>query len=168
MTPTIVALADIVLPAATFPERDGIRIGDGHVKSCTIAGNTGNGPGFHRNSTANYGSVVNTVIYGNTDTSGGANPDFNDFPTRATNVWSSAAFGVVAGGGEPLVGDPKFRNPAAGDYRLKVSSPCRNKAWGALSGTSVDLLGAPRIHGKAMDIGCYEVPLGTSTLLLVQ
>ena len=146
----------------------GIRIGDGHVKSCTIAGNTGSGPGFHRNSTANYGSVVNTVIYGNTDTSGGANPDFNDFPTRSTNVWSSAAFGVVAGGGEPLVGDPKFRNPTAGDYRLKVSSPCRNKAWGALSGTSVDLLGAPRIHGKAMDIGCYEVQQGASTLLLVQ
>lgn len=29
MTPTIMAVADVVLPAATFPERDGIRIGDG-------------------------------------------------------------------------------------------------------------------------------------------
>ncbi|MDR0514999.1 MAG: molybdopterin-dependent oxidoreductase, partial [Coriobacteriaceae bacterium] len=29
MTPTIMALADIVLPAATFPERNGIRVGDG-------------------------------------------------------------------------------------------------------------------------------------------
>jgi anaerobic selenocysteine-containing dehydrogenase len=28
-TPTIVALADIVLPAATYPERDGLRFGDG-------------------------------------------------------------------------------------------------------------------------------------------
>lgn len=28
-TPTIMALADVVLPAATYPERDGIRIGDG-------------------------------------------------------------------------------------------------------------------------------------------
>lgn len=28
-TPTIMALGDVVLPAATFPERDGIRIGDG-------------------------------------------------------------------------------------------------------------------------------------------
>lgn len=29
MTPTIMALADVVLPAATFPERNGIRVGDG-------------------------------------------------------------------------------------------------------------------------------------------
>lgn len=29
MTPTIMAVADVVLPAATFPERDGIRVGDG-------------------------------------------------------------------------------------------------------------------------------------------
>ena len=29
MTPTVMALADIVLPAATFPERDGLRFGDG-------------------------------------------------------------------------------------------------------------------------------------------
>ena len=29
MTPTIMAVADIVLPAATFPERNGLRLGDG-------------------------------------------------------------------------------------------------------------------------------------------
>ena len=29
MTPTIMALADLVMPAATFPERNGIRVGDG-------------------------------------------------------------------------------------------------------------------------------------------
>ncbi len=29
MTPTIMAVADVVLPAATFPERNGIRVGDG-------------------------------------------------------------------------------------------------------------------------------------------
>ncbi len=36
MTPTIMALADIVLPAATYPERDGIRIGDGPQRGETI------------------------------------------------------------------------------------------------------------------------------------
>jgi anaerobic selenocysteine-containing dehydrogenase len=35
-TPTIIALADIVLPAATYPERDGIRIGDGPQRGETI------------------------------------------------------------------------------------------------------------------------------------
>lgn len=36
MTPTIMALADIVLPAATYPERDGLRIGDGPQRGETI------------------------------------------------------------------------------------------------------------------------------------
>ncbi|MCL2826889.1 MAG: molybdopterin-dependent oxidoreductase, partial [Eggerthellaceae bacterium] len=36
MTPTVMALADIVLPAATFPERDGLRFGDGMQRGETI------------------------------------------------------------------------------------------------------------------------------------
>lgn len=36
MTPTIAALADIVLPACTFPERYGIRVGDGPQRGETI------------------------------------------------------------------------------------------------------------------------------------
>lgn len=35
-TPTIVALADLVLPVATFPERNGIRVGDGCQRGETI------------------------------------------------------------------------------------------------------------------------------------
>jgi anaerobic selenocysteine-containing dehydrogenase len=36
MTPTVMALADVVLPGATYPERDGIRIGDGAQRGETI------------------------------------------------------------------------------------------------------------------------------------
>ncbi len=36
MTPTLVACADIVLPAATYPERDGLRFGDGPQRGETI------------------------------------------------------------------------------------------------------------------------------------
>ncbi len=36
MTPTAMALADIFLPACTYPERDGIRIGDGMQRGETI------------------------------------------------------------------------------------------------------------------------------------
>jgi anaerobic selenocysteine-containing dehydrogenase len=36
MTPTIMACADVVLPAATFPERDGLRLGDGGQRGETI------------------------------------------------------------------------------------------------------------------------------------
>ena len=36
MTPTLVAAADIILPAATYPERDGLRFGDGPQRGETI------------------------------------------------------------------------------------------------------------------------------------
>jgi anaerobic selenocysteine-containing dehydrogenase len=36
MTPTAMALADVVLPAATFPERNGLRVGDGVQRGETI------------------------------------------------------------------------------------------------------------------------------------
>ncbi|MCL2826563.1 MAG: molybdopterin-dependent oxidoreductase, partial [Eggerthellaceae bacterium] len=36
MTPTIMALADMVLPAQTFPEREGLRFGDGMQRGETI------------------------------------------------------------------------------------------------------------------------------------
>lgn len=35
-TPTVMAFADIVLPAATYPERDGLRLGDGAQRGETI------------------------------------------------------------------------------------------------------------------------------------
>ena len=139
----------------------------GNLRSCTIAANTGRDPAFYNE--YSDGSIVNTIIFGNTATGDSvANPDFNAVPAKATNVWSSAAFGVVAGGGEPLVGDPKFRNAAHGDFNLKVSSPCRDAAWKTPSRTTVDLSGNPRIHGKAMDIGCYEIQLGPGTCILVK
>jgi hypothetical protein len=53
---------------------------------------------------------------------------------------------------------PQFENPGS-DYRLKAVSPCLNTGdpadtAGNISGS--DLEGLPRIHGWAVDMGCYE------------
>ncbi|MBN1125166.1 MAG: hypothetical protein JXA82_09165, partial [Sedimentisphaerales bacterium] len=58
--------------------------------------------------------------------------------------------------------DPKFRNPAAGDYRLLEGSPCFNagahEAWQLNDFLSeADLAGNPRILYGAVDIGAYEL-----------
>ncbi len=133
----------------------------GHMRNCTITSNTGRDPAFY-NEYSN-GSVVNTIIYGNTATGASVtNPDFNAVPAKATNVWSSAAFGVSTTGAA-LVGDPRFRNAAAGDFTLSPRSPCRNAGWGAPTKSAVDLLGNPRIRSKAIDIGCYEEQNGPAT-----
>ena len=135
----------------------------GHMRSCTITANTGRDPAFYND--YSNGSIVNTIIYGNTATGNGvANPDFNAVPAKATNVWSSAAFGYSTTG-VPLVGDPRFRNAAKGDFTLSAHSPCRNAGWRAPNSSAVDLLGNPRVRGKAIDIGCYEEQNGPGTKL---
>ena len=56
--------------------------------------------------------------------------------------------------------NPKFADEAGGDCRLKKGSPCINQ--GVLNMTlwkwlgTLDLAGKKRIHGKAIDMGCYE------------
>ena len=61
--------------------------------------------------------------------------------------------------------DPKFVDPANGDFGLQLGSPCidagANADW--MAGKKVkDLAGSVRISGEHVDIGCYEryFPLG--------
>ena len=54
--------------------------------------------------------------------------------------------------------DPKFRDRASGDYRLKRTSPLRNAGqrldW--MTEGALDLAGQGRVNGENPDIGCYE------------
>jgi hypothetical protein len=50
--------------------------------------------------------------------------------------------------------DPKFINPAAGDYRLQPGSPAIDK--GNPNGLTSDFAGKPRPWGNGIDIGAYE------------
>ncbi len=137
----------------------------GHMRNCTITANTGRDPAFYNEYSS--GSAVNTIIYGNTATGASVtNPDFNAVPAKATNVWSSAAFGYSTTG-KTLVGDPGFKNPAKGDFRLRSLSPCRDAGSG-LPASTVDLLGNPRVNGKAIDIGCYEAQETSATTLMLR
>lgn len=57
--------------------------------------------------------------------------------------------------------DPRFRDPARGDYRLRPDSPLIDRAHpdapGWLTGLEFDLAGRPRIQGAAADVGAFEV-----------
>ena len=66
--------------------------------------------------------------------------------------------------------DPKFVDPAHGDFRLAGDSPCVNAGLNAdwMNGKkSRDLAGVPRLYGANVDIGCYEVwfPKGTTVMV---
>ena len=58
-----------------------------------------------------------------------------------------------------IYGETGFVNPSEGDYRLGPQSCCRDKgvALGAALMAGTDLDGNPRVSGKGIDIGCYEI-----------
>ncbi len=137
----------------------------GHVRNCTITANTGRDPAYYNE--YSDGSLKDTIIYGNTATGESiVNPDINAVPATAINIWSSAAFGTSTTG-KTLVGDPGFKNPAKGNFRLRSLSPCRDAGSG-LPASTVDLLGNPRVNGKAIDIGCYEAQETSATTLMLR
>ena len=67
--------------------------------------------------------------------------------------------------------DPLFRLPGAGNFHLLAGSPCidagTNQLWMAKGEpTAYDLDGNPRISGKAVDIGAYEVFTAPSLMMV--
>ena len=74
-------------------------------------------------------------------------------------------------GSSCVIGDPKFVDPANGDFRIQPNvSPCINAGVNAdwMAGKkSKDLAGVPRIYDEIVDIGCYEVWFPKGTVLSV-
>ena len=62
--------------------------------------------------------------------------------------------GLVSGGAGSGVGDPRFVDPAAGDYHLTPLSAARDA--GANAGVAVDFEGDARPIGGGFDIGYDE------------
>ena len=95
-------------------------------------------------------TIRNVLVAGNSGST-------NEFRLGETATVTTGLFGV----------DPKFRNPARGDYRFRGGSPAQNagtnQTW--MDGAT-DLQGNPRILNKVVDIGCYEVPQTGLTLIV--
>jgi uncharacterized repeat protein (TIGR01451 family) len=97
-------------------------------------------------------TIVNSIVASYTTgiaASPGAtvNSDYNLFFAAPTSI---------AIGGNSITGvDPRFIDPAAGDYRLATGSPAINAAQDV--GVTTDLDGALRPQGGGFDIGSYEV-----------
>ena len=83
-----------------------------------------------------------------------------------TNGVMTVSHTLVRGGTEDatngvITGDPRFRDPENGNYRLRAASPCIDVGvafdW---MKTATDLKGDPRLCGGSVDLGCYESPPG--------
>ena len=86
---------------------------------------------------------------------------------RTGGTIARSCFPEATGTDGNLSADPRFRNPVRGDWRLKGSSPCIDagdwRALGAERGAvcaAEDLLGAPRLRGRDVDLGACECHAG--------
>jgi len=114
--------------------------------NCTVTGNAAllGGGGTYR------GTLANCIVWG------------NDAAARANYYDSTLSFScsepLPAGAGN-ISANPLFINAAAGDYRLRASSPCLNKGDNARSPGNTDLVGNPRISHGIVDMGAYETSI---------
>jgi predicted outer membrane repeat protein len=97
-------------------------------------------------------NITNTIITNHAiaigNTGGTVYEDYNLFFGNVTNTLG------VTNGGHSLIGDPRFVDPADGDYHLRLSSPAIDH--GVDAGVTTDLDGHPRPIGAGFDIGAYE------------
>ena len=106
----------------------------------------------------------NMIVWGNTAENGTANfAELND-PSAFSYSCSPA---LTAGVNHNLAGDPLFRRPAKGDWRLRGGSPCVGTGLveGWMSGAT-DLRGRARKIGGAVSMGAYVcMPNGLSVIV---
>ncbi len=108
----------------------------GYNYNCTITENWcgGNGGGTCG------GYLYNTIVVD------------NSYPDGEYNRDGGSSYNCLTSNS----GDPKFVNPAEGDYRLRVGSPCINAGNNSYANGTSDLALATRIQGGTVDIGAYE------------
>ena len=142
--------------------------GAGTVESTTVVNN--DDIGADKNPaicvTDANGTVVNCIVAGNTNLDGPAGVGGAYGNDRTTYTLCDVA-GLTGAGCK--TGAALFKKAANGDYRLTGASPaCNagvNQSWMA---EALDLDGNPRIFGKTVDMGCFEYPTGSATMLFLR
>ena len=130
---------------------------------CTVAGNSAEEycGGIDCASVA-----TNCIVWGNA-VDDGSSPDFEASSYGAAQLTYSCSSSLADGDGN-LAADPKFRDAAAGDFRLRPVSPCLDVAMLAdITSTETDLSGGARIQGGAPDMGAYEGGFAIATIQLL-
>jgi hypothetical protein len=114
--------------------------------NCTITGNSASNAvgGTY------VGTLNNCIIYFNTA------PSTSPANFSGGTLNNCCTFPLPGSGTGNITNSPGFVNPAAGNFRLQIGSPCVNTGYNAYASTGPDLDGNPRIFGGTVDMGAYE------------
>jgi hypothetical protein len=96
-------------------------------------------------------TIIASYTVGISQTGGILNADYDLFFTATP---TQTAGGTLNWGSHNLNANPRFVNPAAGDYRLAAGSPAIDAAVNV--GVMTNLDGVTRPQGDGYDIGAYE------------
>ncbi len=152
-----------------------LKEGAAKVVNCTVVGNTpdsgvgGGIGGVYVNDSSAF--VVNCVVYGNggTATAEWANQSAARFYSCAFSA--DAAF-TGANSTVTNLTDAAFKSVAGGNYRPKRDGALYNAGdndrYSSYATSTTDLDGAPRIQGKIIDIGCWEMQAGLGFQIIVR
>ena len=160
----------------------GAAVSSGRIENCLIVGNsaTANGKcggGLYLNGTAwnctvvsntakratggvlldSSGRCVNCAILGNVLIDSAQ--ENQDWSANMREYLTYCATPIRTGEGYVLTtfDGAGFRNPAAGDYRIRNRSPLLNAGSDpGYAADDTDLAGNPRVSNGIVDIGCYE------------
>ncbi len=114
--------------------------------------------------------AVNCFAYGTTNTTGTANLMTNVYSSGTITFSHCASDKLVPGEANVVLTDANFnyRSKRNGDFTVKRGPTIdagTNLTWMA---EALDLMGRPRIIGKSVDIGCFELETSRATRLLVR
>jgi hypothetical protein len=136
-----------------------VQAGSPVIQSCTIARNTStNSASAYAGGVMSLSSglrMTNCIIYGNYSTATTTN--WSNNATNMAYCCTTPTNGLNGSAAGNIQADPKFVDPAAGDFSLQAESPCIDKGLNQDWMTNaVDLGGKPRIVNGVVDMGAYE------------
>ncbi len=115
------------------------------LNNCTLVDNQARSSGGG----AYWGALTNCIVY------------FNVAPEAANCFASARSYCCTtpqpSDGVSNLAFDPRFVDPANGNWRLQSNSPCLNVGYNPAAPDQPDLDGRPRLVGGTVDLGAYEL-----------
>ena len=160
----------------------GAMIYGGSIENCSVVSNSSALKGGAADTArANHASGIvlqgnatarNLVVWGNTFADDWAREALSEGEKPEENRFLDCLVGNLGDihGERNFAGDPLFKDPAAGDFHLKSTSPCRNRGesleW--MTPDATDLDGNRRVFEGHVDLGCYENVTFSGTMLLLR
>ncbi|NLF23906.1 MAG: hypothetical protein GX590_12185 [Lentisphaerae bacterium] len=138
----------------------------GTVRNCTIVGNVASNAASAGGMYASAAAVIeNCIITGNVNLQA---PDKADWDGVAAS-FSHVCTAPDPDGTATFAADPRFVDPAAGDFRLLAGSPCINVGLTreTMAGET-DLGGGRRVWQRRVDLGALEYVPPAGSLMVVR